>query len=214
MNLNEVTYGNPSKEQYLKITKRCMVDTLFEKLKQHSFPNNDSEMVKDELNEIVDYLHVMDNDENETYLKRYKSYDRNLIQVINATFLKRGIETDELCIDVVKDIENLIFKLKFFFQRPRPSQLAQYYKLKLFPYNSHVANTPSYPSGHTLQAFVILNIIGNLHPKEYSFCKEMIDDIAYSRLYMGIHYPSDNDFAKLVGEEILKQPEFAKKYGI
>ncbi len=214
MNLNEVTYGNPSKEQYLKITKRCMVDTLFEKLKQHSFPNNDSEMVKDELNEIVDYLHVMDNDENETYLKRYKSYDRNLIQVINATFLKRGIETDELCVDVVKDIENLIFKLKFFFQRPRPSQLAQYYKLKLFPYNSYVANTPSYPSGHTLQAFVILNIIGNLHPKEYSFCKEMIDDIAYSRLYLGVHYPSDNDFAKLAGEEILKQPEFAKKYGI
>jgi hypothetical protein len=84
----------------------------------------------------------------------------------------------------------------------------------LFPYDTYVGNTPSYPSGHTLQAFVILNVIANLHPKENSFCKEMIDDIAYSRLYMGVHFPSDNDFAKLVGEEILKQPEFAKKYGI
>jgi hypothetical protein len=214
MNLNQVTFGNPSIEQYSHITKRCMVDTLFEKLKHNSFPLNDSELVKDELNELVDYLSVMDNEDNETYLKRYKSYDRNLIQVINATFLKKGIETNELCTDVVKDIENLIYKLKYFFQRPRPNQLAQYYKLKLFPYNSYVANTPSYPSGHTVQAFVILTIIGNLHPKEYSFCKEMIDDIAYSRLYMGVHFPSDNDFAKVVGEEILKHPEFAKKYGI
>lgn len=214
MNLNEITYGNPTKEQYHHITKRCMVDSLFDKLKEHSFPNNDSEMVKDELNELVDYSKVMDDDENQTFLKRYKSYDRNLLQTINATFLKKGIDTTELTHDVVKDIENLVYKLKFFFQRPRPKQLAQYYKLKLFPYDSYVANTPSYPSGHTLQAFVILSIIGNLHPKEHSFCKEMIDDIAYSRLYMGVHFPSDNDFAKLVGEEILKQPEFAKKYAI
>jgi hypothetical protein len=214
MNLNEVTYGNPTKEQYNHVTKRCMVDVLFDKLKEQRFPNNDSELVKDELNELVDYLKVMDDDENETYLKRYKSYDRNLIQVINATFLKKGIEVNELTHDIVKDIEDLIYKLKFYFQRPRPKQLAQYYKLKLFPYDSYVANTPSYPSGHTLQAFVILTIIGNLHPKEYSFCKEMIDDIAYSRLYMGVHFPSDNDFAKVVGEEILKVPEFAKKYGI
>ena len=158
MNLNQVTFGNPSIEQYSHITKRCMVDTLFDKLKDNSFPLNDSELVKDELNELVDYLSVMDNEDNETYLKRYKSYDRNLVQVINATFLKKGIETNELCTDIVKDIENLIYKLKYFFQRPRPNQLAQYYKLKLFPYNSYVANTPSYPSGHTVQAFVILTI--------------------------------------------------------
>jgi hypothetical protein len=31
---------------------------------------------------------------------------------------------------------------------------------------------------------------------------------------MGEHYPSDNDFAKVIGKEILKHPEFTKKYGI
>jgi hypothetical protein len=214
MNLNEVTYGNPTNKQYRHITKRCMVDTLFDKLKENRFPDNNSEMVKDELNEIVDYLKVMDDEENQMFLKRYKSYDRNLIQTINATFLKKGIDTTELTQDIIQDIENLVYKLKFYFQRPRPYQLAQYYKLKLFPYDTYVGNTPSYPSGHTLQAFVILNVIANLHPKENSFCKEMIDDVAYSRLYMGVHFPSDNDFAKLIGEEILKHPEFAKKYGI
>jgi hypothetical protein len=67
MNLNEVTYGNPTNKQYRHITKRCMVDTLFDKLKENRFPDNNSEMVKDELNELVDYLSVMDNEDNETY---------------------------------------------------------------------------------------------------------------------------------------------------
>jgi hypothetical protein len=29
-----------------------------------------------------------------------------------------------------------------------------------------------------------------------------------------LHYSSDNDFARIVGKEILKHKEFAKKYGI
>ena len=42
----------------------------------------------------------------------------------------------------------------------------------------------------------------------------MIDDVAYSRLYLGVHYPSDNDFAIEIAKEILKHPDFTKKYGI
>jgi hypothetical protein len=93
-------------------------------------------------------------------------------------------------------------------------QVAQYYKLKLFPYSSFSADTPSYPSGHTLQAYVILNVIADKYPNEYQFCKEMINDIAYSRIYLGLHFATDNDFAKFVGQEILKNPNFTKKYEI
>jgi len=42
----------------------------------------------------------------------------------------------------------------------------------------------------------------------------MIDDVAYSRNYLGVHYTTDNDFAYQVAQEILKNNEFAKKYGI
>jgi hypothetical protein len=48
----------------------------------------------------------------------------------------------------------------------------------------------------------------------YKFCKQIIDDVAESRINLGLHYQSDNDFAKEVGESILKHKEFAKKYGI
>ena len=214
MDLNQVTYGNPTKEYKAFLEEDALVDDLFLKFKEDFFPPNDSELVKDELNELVDYVNSISDEENKAFLTRYKAYDRSLIQVITSTFKLKGIDVETLCEDIINDIRNLIYKLKYFYQRPRPYQLAQYFKLKLFPYNSFSASTPSYPSGHTLEACVILNVISDKYPNEYQFCKEMIDDIAYSRLYLGLHYPTDNDFAKEVAKEILKHPKFTKKYGI
>ncbi len=214
MNLNQVTYGNPTKELKAFLEEDCLVDDLFLKFKENYFPLNDSELVKDELNEIVDYINSISDEENKPFLTRYKAYDRNLTQVITTTFKQKGIDVENLCEDIIDDIRGLIYKLKYFYQRPRPNQLAQYYKLKLFPYNSFSANSPSYPSGHTLQAYVILNVIADKYPNQYQFCRDMIDDVEYSRLYLGLHFSTDNDFAKEVAKEILKHPKFTKKYGI
>jgi hypothetical protein len=214
MEFNDLTYGNPAHDQLSFIQGTCLVDSLFDTFKDSVIPNNDSELVKEELNEIADCLAVVSQPENQNYLKRYLAYDRNLIQALSSIFKQKDIEVEELITDVVKDIQNLIYKLKFHFQRPRPYQLAQYYKLKLFPYKSFSAHTPSYPSGHTVQAIVILNVIGNKYPTEYQYCKELIEDISYSRVYLGHHFPSDNDGGREIGKAILKHPEFNKKYGI
>jgi len=214
MELNNVTYGNPTIEQKQSIEAKCLVEDLFVKLKENICPLNDSEMVKDELNEIVDSLKYMEDEENAMYLKRYKAYDRNLLQVINTLFKQKSIDVEALSKEILEDIKNLIFKLKYHYNRPRPNQLANYYKLRLFPYKSFSDDSPSFPSGHTVQAYVILNVIANKYPTHYTYCKEMIDDIAYSRIYLGLHYDSDNDFAKLVAREILKHKAFTEKYEI
>ena len=214
MDLNQVTYGNPTKEYKVFLEEDSLVDDLFLKFKDDYFPLNDSELVKDELNDIVDYINSISDEENKAFLTRYNAYDRSLSQVITTTFKQKGIDIENLCEDIISDIRNLIYKLKYFYQRPRPNQLAQYYKLKLFPYNSFSASTPSYPSGHTLEAYVILNVIADKHPNQYQFCREMIEDVEFSRLYLGLHYPTDNDFAKEVAKEILKHPKFTQKYGI
>lgn len=214
MELNDLTYGNPTKDQLDFIKGSCLVDSLFDEFKDLVIPNNDSELVKDELNEIVDSLAIVSQPQNQEYLKRYLAYDRNLIQALSSIFKQKNIEVEELVSDIVADIQNLIYKLKYYYQRPRPFQLARYYKLKLFPYKSFSAHSPSYPSGHTVEAIVILNVIGNRHPTEYQYCKELIDDIAYSRIYLGHHFPSDNDGAKDLARAILKHPEFTKKYKI
>ena len=214
MEFNDLIYGNPTHDQLGFIQGTCLVDDLFDTFKDAVVPKNDSELVKDELNEVADSLAVMSQPENQNYLKRYLAYDRNLIQAISSIFKQKDIEVEELVTDIVKDIQNLIFKLKFHIQRPRPFQLAQYYKLKLFPYKSFSAHTPSYPSGHTVQAIVILNVLGNKYPTEYQYCKELIEDVVYSRVYLGHHYPSDNEGGREIGKAILKHPEFTKKYGI
>jgi hypothetical protein len=215
MEFNDITYGNPTVQEIDFIQTKGLTDDLFEKIKDTlTYPNNDSELVKDELNEIVDCLTTMAQPENQSFLKRYQSYDRNLIQAITGIFKGKDIDVEELCIDIVADIQGLIYKLKYYYQRPRPKQIAQYYKLKLFPYKSFSAHTPSFPSGHCVEAVVLLNVIGNKNPTEYPFCKELIEDISYSRVYLGHHYSSDNEGAKELAREILKHPEFAKKYGI
>jgi hypothetical protein len=214
MDFNDLTYGNPTQEQLGFIKTPCLVDNLFDDLKKSILPNNDSELVKEELNEIVDSISVISQPENQDYLKMYLAYDRNLIQTISSLFKQKGYNVEELVVDIVEDIQGMILKLKFYYQRPRPFQLAQYYKLKLFPYKSFSSQSPSYPSGHTVQAIVILNVIGNKYPNEYQYCKQLIDDISYSRIYLGLHYPSDNEGAKEIGKAILKHPEFAKKYKI
>lgn len=214
MEINNVTYGNPSIEYKKILTEPCLVNSLFEKLKLEKFPSNGSELTKDELNQIVDYLASMKEPDNESFLKRYKAYDRSLSQVLISTFKQKNLDLEDLVKEIIFDIRGLIFKLKYHYQRPRPYQLADYYKLALFPYNSHSSSTPSYPSGHGVEAYVILNVIGNKYPEQYSFCKEVIDDVMYSREYLGLHYASDNDFARIIGKEILKHKEFAKKYGI
>jgi hypothetical protein len=214
MEMNNVTYGNPTIEYKKFITEPCLVGDLFEKLKQEGFPQNDSELTKEELNQIVDNLASIKQEENDSFLKRYKAYDRSLSQVLISTFKQKNIDVEDLVHEIFGDIRGLIFKLKYYYQRPRPYQLAQYYKLALFPFKSHSADTPSYPSGHGVQSYVTLNVIGNKYPEHYSFCKEVIDDVFFSREYLGIHYSSDNDFATTVGKEILKHKEFAKKYGI
>lgn len=214
MELNQVTYGNPTQEILLLAKKKGLVDSLFATLKLEEMPTNDSELTKEELNELVDSISLMQDEENLNYLKRYKSYDRSLLQSIISIFKQKGIDVESICESVYEDINPLVAKLKIHFNRARPFQLANYYQLKLFPFDSYSSNSSSFPSGHTVQAFVILNVIANNHPTHYKFCKELIEDIANSRIYLGLHFPTDNDFAKEVGDKILKNKEFSKKYGI
>ena len=109
MDLNQVTYGNPTKEHKHFLEEDSLVDDLFLKLKEDFFPTNDSELVKDELNEIVDYINSISDEENKAFLTRYKSYDRSLIQTITTTFKQKGIDVENLT-KQVKIIANYGFQ--------------------------------------------------------------------------------------------------------
>jgi uncharacterized protein (UPF0297 family) len=213
MNLDLITYGNPNLEQIGFLQKESFLDPLFSELSTYTFPKNSSEATKEELNQIVDYLNTLSG--KEEYIKRYAIYDKHLRKYFIDGMVKGGENEEEikkLILDILSDITPLLFKLKFHFQRPRPYQLAEYYKLKLFPYKSFSASSPSFPSGHAYEGRIITEVIGNRYPKTYSFMQDVFKDICYSRIYMGLHYESDIDVGIFCAEKVLADREFKTKY--
>ena len=211
--LDSITWGNPFQKHlpYLK-ENVSPLEKFIPQLVNFTFPKNSSKGAREELNQIVDYIAEVQKHPDE--LKRYKAYDASLERVFAQVIIEQnlGDKAAEMVDKLFDDMLPLVLKLKFYFQRPRPYQLAEHYKLKLFPFESRSADSPSYPSGHTLQSRVICHVLGNHFPEKFDFFENLAKDIEYSRLYLGIHYPSDNDYALFVAETIMRDREFKQKY--
>ena len=212
--LNEVTYGNPN-DIYLPYLKSGgEYESLYEGLKNYPFPPNDSEATKDEIRELLAYQNN-DNQKNEKIINRYIMYDDDLSSILKRYCVEKiGENEDELIDSIIESSKSLIAKLKFHYQRPRPYQLAQYLRARLFPSASMSALNPSYPSGHTIQAKLVCTVLGNKYVEHNDYLQKLANDIEISRLFLGLHFPSDNDFGNIVADKILTHKDFTKKYGI
>lgn len=215
MNLDEITYGNPNQEQLIQLETESYADCLFKDLSTFSFPKNSSEATMEELNYIVDCINNMQN--RGEFIKKFATYDKFLLRYFLDGMVKAGEDKEsiiELISGIVDDTKPLLTKLKFHFQRPRPFQLAKYYKLKLFPYPSASSDSPSFPSGHAFQAKLIAEVLGNRYPQSYAFMQDVFMDISMSRVFMGLHYQSDIDVGIFAAEKVLQLKEFKEKYKI
>ena len=86
--------------------------------------------------------------------------------------------------------------LKYSINRQRPQSA--------YPGEITAASTggsPSFPSGHTSQAFATATALSIAFPKWYVVVPAMgwAATVAYSRMYLGVHYPSDVVAGALVG---------------
>ena len=59
-------------------------------------------------------------------------------------------------------------------------------------------NTPSYPSGHTTQAYMMSYVLSDKFPKYRSKFRELAEMVSKSRVMARAHYPSDISFGKKV----------------
>jgi hypothetical protein len=213
MNLDEVTYGNPNNIQLGYLKKENYLDSLFEELSTYTFPSNSSQATKEELNQIVDSINTLEG--KDEFIKRYLGYDLSLSRYFKQGLIKGGEDEEkvvELIDKIMEETKPLLMKLKYYFNRPRPYQLADYYKLKLFPYPSHSNDSPSFPSGHAYQGRIITEVVGNLYPKTYAQMQKIFKDICYSRIYLGFHYQSDIDVGIFCADKVLANKEFKKEF--
>lgn len=102
--------------------------------------------------------------------------------------------------------KNLIYAIKYHFNRPRPQQLANFYNLKIDAIDSDTAHTPSYPSGHTVYAKLAANIVLANYPNIgiTDSLNTAVADVAYARCCQGVHFPSDNQASLIVANFIFQ----------
>ena len=89
------------------------------------------------------------------------------------------------------------WEAKFHYFNPRPSQLDPSIKTQI-----GLPNFPSYTSGHSTLSAAAASVLSYLFPSGAESFAAMRDEAGISRLYGGIHYPSDIAAGKAHGERI------------
>lgn len=214
LNINEIAYGNPTNAQRLLIAQPSFLNKVFEALISTPVPLNNSDITRNELNQISERLIDISDQLNEEHLKRYLYSDQNLPQFLINNLKGKDLDILKLYRSILEDVDPLIMKLKFRYNRPRPAQLANYFKLNLFPFNISPIDTPSFPSRTVILSNLICEIAGSKVPSLYENAQTIKEYISTSRSYLGVNYISDLEFSDQVSNAILKDEDFTKKHQI
>jgi len=100
-------------------------------------------------------------------------------------------------IELIKDIDIYTIRLKMKYARPRPYEVSEEIES-----TTDTDDSPSFPSGHAIEAHALAVILGDKFPDKKEELTKMADKISLSRLQMGNHYPSDIEVGEKVGKLI------------
>jgi len=106
--------------------------------------------------------------------------------------------------DVLHESVNFIMRLKYHYNRPRPYQIAEFYGINLNGTQTDSMKTPSFPSGHAIQGYLVSEILASRNPSNSRVYRELGEEIAHSRIIGKAHYPSDKKFGNIVAKTLYK----------
>ena len=194
-----LTYGELKKEKHIKrLAKELEVfDLQLSDIPISTYPANDSEEVKKELEFVLSKMKdkggFSDDDLEKTDEKPLEMF----FDYLKDNDIKYKKDTLQ---KIYEDAANVSLKLKVRYNRPRPEQLGPLLGYDIKSIKTDTDNTPSFPSGHTTQAWTLAYYLSDKHPEHkpgfYAIAKKIQD----SRVVRGAHYPSDNKEAKKIAK--------------
>ena len=211
----DLRYGNLTKELQAKMQVENIFTKYIGEFSFDEYPN-----YADSAEEVMKILQTQQNAEKNDKWKAIQEFcvlwDEDIFNAFELTLKRLNIPYDQEYLDYIyemsEDIGALIIQLKSHYQRPRPFQLALYTNQNLHPYDSVSAQSPSYPSGHATQAFFILSVIAFHYEEKKDELMKLAKQIADSRVILGLHYPSDNDFGFQIVNQLLLKENIKEKY--
>ena len=112
---------------------------------------------------------------------------------------------------VIHQSTPLILKEKYRHNYPRPAQVVNKYIGDFEPnIDSKSALTPSYPSGHSAQAYLLALIFSEAHPHHATHFHKTAEAIGMGRVFAGLHTKEDHDYGQEIGALLYQamRPEF------
>ena len=154
-------------------------------------PENDHSITLDELK----YLESVE--PNEQYVKD----GDEILDAFKPLIEKYDVNISEEYLDrIIKESAKFIMKLKYHFNRPRPYQVAKFYGMDLNGTELDSMKTPSYPSGHATQGYLVGEVLSRFDPDNAVTYRQKAEDIAHSRIVAKAHYPSDKRYGKKISK--------------
>ena len=92
--IDDIVWGNPTQRSVAELEKKTIIDDLFEVFSEMPYPKNSSDAVKQELNQLVDYVSQLK--QNETYIDRYRYYDYGLDRLFYKVCEQQGIDKETI----------------------------------------------------------------------------------------------------------------------
>ena len=128
-----------------------------------------------------------------------KKFD-NIESAFAKTAKEQGVEDYDKSIakKLIKESAPVILKLKKYHNRKRPYELDK----NLNPIVLKSMQTPSYPSGHSVQGTLIAKVLGKKYPKAKSAFVKTGKNISYSRRVARAHYKSDSTEGENIGNSM------------
>ncbi len=190
--LNKMTYNSGPKGRH---KKRMMTPlTLFEN--EYALPNqlppeNSSATTLSEIKHLASIR------QNKKFVEMHddiKEVFKNTLAELELPYIEEELDS------LLKQSAKFVMELKYKYNRPRPHQIAEFYGINLNGVELDTMKTPSYPSGHAIQGYLLGMYFADKYPQSRKVFNQLGEDIAQSRILAKAHYPSDKSFGKVVAE--------------